>query len=201
MATVGYARVSTKDQNLDMQVDALKEHGCKVIFKESVSAFAKVRPEFERMREYVHDGDVLVVWKLDRVGRSMKQIVDFMEELKEEGVGFVSLHDQIDTTTPMGKLVFHITAAFAEMEHDIIVERTKAGLEVARARGRVGGRARVPQERIDLAIEMYRSGKYTVKQVCERAGIGTGTLYRYLADVERTQEQGTVKKDTVRRGR
>ena len=179
---VGYARVSTDDHNLDLQVDALREAGCKKIFQEKASGMAASRPEFDRLREFIHEGDTLVVWKLDRVGRSTRQLVDFLDELRREGIEFVSLKDGFDTQTPAGKMMYSVIAAMAEFEHDLIVERTSAGLEAARARGRKGGRPKVDQEAVEIALKMHGSHDYTIKEIVTATGISQATLYKYLKE-------------------
>ena len=136
---IGYARISTIDQSLDLQIDALEKYGCKKIFKETKSAI-KERPELEKMLEHLRDGDILVVWKLDRLGRSLKHLIDLVTGFREKGIEFISLNDAIDTTTAQGRLTFNIFASFAEFERELIKERTMAGLQAARERGRVGGR-------------------------------------------------------------
>lgn len=137
---IGYARVSTKDQNLDLQIDDLKKAGCEKIFIEKISATAKERPEWKICRQMLRKGDTLVVWRLDRLGRSLSHLVETISSLEDEGIALQSLNESIDTSSAAGKLIFHIFSALAEFEHSLIVERTKAGLEAARARGRKGGR-------------------------------------------------------------
>lgn len=137
---IGYARVSTKDQNLDLQLDALKKAGCEKIFIEKISAVAKERPEWKICRQMLRKGDTLVVWRLDRLGRSLSHLVETISSLEDEGIALQSLNESIDTSSAAGKLIFHIFSALAEFEHSLIVERTRAGLEAARARGRKGGR-------------------------------------------------------------
>ena len=137
---VGYARVSTKDQNLDLQVDALKNAGCGKVYQEVVSGAKTARPVLENLLANLRQGDVLVVWKLDRLGRSLKHLVALTNVLMERGVGLVSLNDPVDTTTAQGRLIFNIFASLAEFERDLIRERTQAGLVAARSRGRMGGR-------------------------------------------------------------
>src|SRR5882762_5361393 len=144
---IGYARVSTQDQSPALQLDALRAAGCDRIFEEKASGAQRDRPELKAALEYMRDGDVLVVWKLDRLARSLGQLIDTVDSLKERGIGFRSLTEQIDTTTPAGKLTFHIFGAMAEFERSIIRERTRAGLDAARARGRTGGRPRALSEK------------------------------------------------------
>lgn len=180
MARVGYARVSTEDQRLDLQVDALEAAGCTRIFKEHASGVKADRPQFAAMDAFVHEGDTLVVWRLDRLGRSTKQLIEYVDGLRERGVEFVSLQDSIDTTTSTGKFFFTVMAAFAQLEHDMIVERTNAGLEAARARGRKGGRRPVDKAVIDRAMRMYATREFSVAEICETCGISKATLYKYV---------------------
>ena len=155
---IGYARVSTQDQNLDLQWDALKQAGCEKIIEDTASGGRRDRIGLERVREQLRPGDVLVVWRLDRLGRSLRHLIDLMAELETEKVGFQSLQESIDTTTPGGKLVFHIFGALAEFERNLIRERTRAGLEAARARGRKGGRPKPLPPHNALVVECTSKG-------------------------------------------
>lgn len=181
---IGYARVSTNDQSLDLQVDALKEAGCELIFQESVSGKKKNRPELEKLISHLRKGDSIVVWKLDRLGRSIRDLIDLINTFESKGVGFRSLKDNIDTTTPTGKLIFHLFAALAEFERDVISERTKAGLAAARARGRKGGRppglSKKAEDIARLAESLYKERKRTITEICDYLDISRPTLYRYL---------------------
>lgn len=181
---IGYARVSTKDQNLSMQIDALKKEGCKKIFKEKVTGTKQDRIQLQKMLEEIREGDVIVIWKLDRLGRSLKHLVELVSELLDKGVGLKSLNDPVDTTTAQGRLIFNIFASLAEFERDIISERTKAGLASARARGRTGGRPKGLSEdaqKTALAAEsLYKEGKLTVNEIASKLSISKGTLYSYL---------------------
>lgn len=182
---IGYARVSTKDQNLDLQIDALKKAGCDhtYIYKEQISGGTKERPELQKMMNQLRQGDVVVVWKLDRLGRSLTDLVHLVNEIQGKGAGLLSLNDNIDTTTPTGKLNFHIFAAIAEFERDIIRERTKAGLESARARGRKGGRPRglskEAQIKAAAAFALYHQQK-PIAEICKTLEISKKTFYRYI---------------------
>jgi DNA invertase Pin-like site-specific DNA recombinase len=177
---IGYARVSTEDQKLDMQIDALKKYGCEKIFTEKVTGTRKERPELNEMLKILRKGDTVVVYKLDRISRSTRHLIELAEHFENEGVHFVSLQDNIDTTTAIGRFFFRVMASIAELERDIISERTKTGLASARARGRKGGRPRVKKEQIELAIKMYRSKEYTIKEIVKATGIAQSTLYNYL---------------------
>jgi len=182
---IGYARVSTKDQNLDLQIDALKKAGCKKIYEEIVSGAKKDRPVLANLLDNIREEeDVLVIWKLDRLGRSLKNLVDIANHLIEKKVGLTSLNDPIDTTTSHGRLTFNMFASLAEFERDIIRERTQAGLLSARARGRIGGKppglTREAESTACAAETLYLERKLSVRQIAERLGICKATLYAYL---------------------
>lgn len=178
---VGYARVSTIDQNLDMQIDELKKAGCEKIFSDVASGAKVERIELQKAFEQIRKDDILVVWKLDRLGRSLKHLIQVVSELNERGIGFKSLKESIDTTTNGGRLIFHIFGALAEFERGIIQERTKAGLNAARARGRLGGRPRkMNKEKIELAQTLYDSRTMTIQKICKQLRISKGTFYRYI---------------------
>jgi DNA invertase Pin-like site-specific DNA recombinase len=179
---IGYARISTHDQSLDLQRDALKAVGCEKIIVDIASGSRHDRLGIEQLRESIRKGDVVTVWRLDRLGRSLKQLIALIEELESLGVGFKSITESIDTTSPGGKLFFHLVGALAEFERSIIVERTKAGLEAARARGKLGGRPKKltpPQQ--ELVRELYRAKKHSLKEICDMFGISKTTLYAYVS--------------------
>jgi len=178
---IGYARVSTHEQNLDLQKDALKKAGCEKIVVDVASGKKAQRSGLDQVRELLRKGDVLVVWRLDRLGRSLKHLIELMTELEQAGIGFQSLQEHIDTTSPGGKLVFHIFGALAEFERNLIQERTKAGLEAAQARGRKGGRPKsLNAQQRALAIDLYTQRKHTVEEICRTLGISKPTLYAYV---------------------
>lgn len=178
---VGYARVSTQDQKPELQLDALNAAGCERVFTEQASGAQRDRPELKAVVEYMRDGDTLVVWKLDRLARSMKQLIETVEGLEERGIGFRSLTEAIDTTTPGGKLVFHVFGALAEFERSIIRERTRAGLDAAKARGRTGGRPRkLTEGDLKAARAMLIHGSLTVEEVARQLRVSPATLYRHL---------------------
>lgn len=180
---IGYARVSTQDQNLDLQRDALTQAGCEKIYEEKVSGSRTERAELAWALEALREGDTLVVWKLDRLGRSLPHLVQTVRSLEERGVGFRSLQESLDTTTSGGKLVFHIFAALAEFERDIIRERTQAGLAAARARGRKGGRPPGRDEnKRAAAIALSKDKDRPVAEICRMLGISRASYYRYLAE-------------------
>lgn len=182
---VGYARVSTYDQNLDLQLDALKQAGCdkKNIFIDKMSGAKSDRPGLNNCLEKLNSGDVLIVWRLDRLGRSMTHLVSLVETLKEKSVGFKSLCDgAIDTTTASGELIFNVFSSMAQFERRLIQERTQAGLAAARARGRMGGRPRVGADdpKIKLAQKLHQDKNYEIRDICKTLKISRSTLYRYL---------------------
>lgn len=183
---IGYARVSTKDQNLSLQIDAFKKESCKVIYQEKVSSAKTDRQELRKMIDQLREGDIVVIWKLDRLGRSLRDLINIMTEIQDKGAGLKSLNDAIDTTTPHGKLTFHLFAALAEFERDIIRERTKAGLEAARARGRRGGRpkglSKAAKDKAIIAETLYKQGKMSVREICKHLAIARSTLYKYLKE-------------------
>jgi DNA invertase Pin-like site-specific DNA recombinase len=190
--TVGYARVSTDDQDLALQLDALTSAGCEKIFRDTASGAKVARPGLTQVLDYVRDGDTLVVWRLDRLGRSLTQLIELMTKLDERGVGFRSLTEQIDTTTSGGKLIFHIFGALAEFERNLIRERTMAGLQAARARGRMGGRPKLPEtdRKIQMARQLHSDPKNSISAICKTLGISRATLYRYLGPSASTSTKG-----------
>jgi len=178
---VGYARVSTHDQNPALQHDALEKAGCERVFTETASGAQRDRPELKAALDYMRPGDTLVVWRLDRLARSMKQLIETVEGLENREVGFRSITESIDTTTSGGKLVFHIFGALAEFERSIIQDRTRAGLAAARARGRTGGRPPVLDEKDKAAaIALLRDPEIPVKEVARRLGISLAALYHHF---------------------
>tara|TARA_R110002167_G_scaffold9519_2_gene43356 strand:+ start:1990 stop:2592 length:603 start_codon:yes stop_codon:yes gene_type:complete len=180
----GYARVSTKDQNLDLQIDALKKSGCQKIFKETASGAKTSRPKLDELLSIIQKDDVVVIWKLDRMGRSLQHLIKIVNELNEKGIGITSLQDPIDTTTAQGRLMFNMFASLAEFEKDIIYERTMAGLSSARARGRMGGRpkglSKSAQEKACVAEALYKQGELSTEQIAKQLGVSRTTMYKYL---------------------
>ena len=175
---IGYVRVSTNDQNTDLQRNALNCAGCELIFEDKISGTKSERPGLKKLLRTLSAGDTLVVWKLDRLGRSMRHLVVLVEELRERGINFRSLTDSIDTSTPMGHFFFHVMGALAEMERELIVERTKAGLEAARAQGRIGGRRpKLTPEQWAQAGRLIASGVPRQK-VAIIYDVGVSTLYK-----------------------
>jgi len=177
---IGYARVSTVDQNLDLQIDALTKAGCQRIFDDKMSGSRAERPGLAKALEMLREGDALVVWKLDRLGRSVKNLVDLVGELHKQGVQFKSLTDAIDTGTPSGRFFFHVMASLAEMERELTVERTQAGLAVARQLGRTGGRKRLMTDsKIESAKKLLANG-VPPRDVAKNLGVSVPTLYRWI---------------------
>ncbi|MEM1289432.1 MAG: recombinase family protein [Pseudomonadota bacterium] len=188
---IGYARVSTQDQKPQLQLDALTAVGCEKIFEEKASGAQRDRPQLQAAIDYMRNGDTLVVWKLDRLARSIKQLIETVERLEERGIGFQSITEAIDTTTSGGRLVFHIFAALAEFERSIIRERTMAGLASAKARGKLGGRPpALSAEDLTHARAMLADPDITVAQVAKRLGVAPSTLYRHLPSA-RSNANGT----------
>ena len=181
---IGYARVSTREQELTLQLDALQAAGCSVIYQEKITGAKRERPELEKLLDHIREDDVIVIWKLDRLARSLKDLVELVNQIQGKGAALLSLNDKIDTTTPHGKFTFHIFAALAEFERDIIRERTKAGLVAARARGRIGGRpaglSKKAKHTAIIAEKLYLEGKLSTAEICEQLSISRGTLYKYL---------------------
>jgi DNA invertase Pin-like site-specific DNA recombinase len=181
VALLGYARVSTGEQSAALQQDALERAGCFRVFVDVASGARDDRPQLAAALDQLRPGDTLVVWRLDRLGRSLKHLIETVTTLDERKVGFLSLTESIDTTTAGGRLVFHLFGALAEFERDLIRDRTTAGLEAARARGRVGGRPpALTGERLDLARSMYESKQHTVAAIARVLGVGRATVYRAL---------------------
>jgi DNA invertase Pin-like site-specific DNA recombinase len=178
---IGYARVSSDDQNLDLQRDALAQAGCERILEDRKSGARTDREGLTAALEFAREGDTLVVWRLDRLGRSLKHLIEIVTELDNRNVGLKSLQESLDTSSNSGKLIFHIFGALAEFERNLIRERTQAGLRAARARGRKGGRPKsLNAEKQALAVELYQRKEHTIEQICEMMGISKPTLYKYV---------------------
>jgi DNA invertase Pin-like site-specific DNA recombinase len=193
--SIGYARVSTEEQTLALQLDALESAGCKRIFEDKASGSKQDRPGLTQALDQLREGDVLVVWRLDRLGRSLTQLISTVSGMNERGVGFRSLNEQIDTTTSSGKLVFHIFGALAEFERNLIRDRTHAGLAAARARGRFGGRPAINSSdgRVQLAAKLFADKTNDLGDICRTLGISRATLYRYVG---RAQQKSQGQKKT-----
>ncbi len=177
---IGYARVSTSDQNLNLQKDALLKIGCEKIYEDEISGTIKLRPGLDKTLEMLRTEDTLVVWKLDRLGRSVKNLISLISDLNSKDIHFKSITDSIDTSTPSGRFFFHVMASLSEMERELIVERTKAGLEAAKKLGRVGGRKRkMTPSKVSSAKKLLASG-VVPKDVAENLGISVATLYRWI---------------------
>lgn len=181
---IGYARVSTSDQTLNLQKDALEKIGCSQIFTDTISGSTTERQGLDAALAYVREGDTLVVWRLDRLGRSLKHLIETITNLNNRKIGFKSITENIDTTTSGGKLIFHIFGALAEFERDIIKERTQAGLTAARSRGRLGGRPKAKTlntpKKVAMAQSLYDNKNNTIDEICKTLNISRATLYRYI---------------------
>jgi len=187
---VGYARVSTQEQTLHLQKDALDKIGCTKIFTDTASGAKVERKGLEEALAYVREGDSLVVWKLDRLGRSLKHLIETITYLNNRKIGFKSITENIDTTTSGGKLIFHIFGALAEFERDIIRERTQAGLQAARARGRVGGRPNaLNAKQASIAQALYNDKNNSISDICKTLNVSRATLYRYVHTGQETKEK------------
>jgi len=196
---IGYARVSTTDQNLDLQLDALQQAGCELLFTDTISGAKAERPGLKDALSHLRRDDTLVVWKLDRLGRTTKGLIDLVELLKERGIGFKSLQDNIDTSTPMGQFFFVVFSAIAELERSVIRERSKAGLAAARARGRKGGRpfALKGQDRVD-AMLLIESGRPT-QYIMEKFKVSHSTVDRNWKQWKSEKELSADKKPKPKR--
>ncbi len=178
---IGYARVSTDDQNLNLQKDALTRAGCERILEDRQSGAKADRAGLRDALDYARDGDTLTVWRLDRLSRSLKDLIDLVSQLEARSIGLKSLHESIDTTSSSGKLIFHVFGALAEFERNLIRERTQAGLAAARARGRRGGRPKsLDAAKRAIAVNLYDEKKHSVKEICEVMGVSKPTLYKYI---------------------
>src|SRR5438132_1254238 len=179
---IGYARISTGEQTLDLQLDALQAAGCAKVFTDTASGAKTERTGLSEALSHLRAGDVLVVWRLDRLGRSLRDLIDRLLDLDQRGIGFKSLTESIDTTTPGGKLIFHVFGALAEFERDLIRERTNAGLAAARARGRLGGRPKAlgTARQLALATTLFADKKRSIPEICKTLGVSRSTLYRYM---------------------
>jgi DNA invertase Pin-like site-specific DNA recombinase len=178
---IGYARVSTADQSLDLQTDALKKADCENIYSDIAGGIVANRPGLDELLKYIRKGDTLVVWKLDRMGRSLRSLIDTVNDLNEKGIGFKSLQENLDTTTSGGKLIFHIFASLAQFERELIKERTQAGLKAARARGKLGGRPSLLDKKgIAMAKNLMNDSSNTIPEICKTLRVSRATLYRSI---------------------
>jgi len=183
---IGYARISTDDQNLNLQRDALNHAECEQIFEDQLSGAKAERPGLQQALQYARTDDTIVVWRLDRLSRSLKDLIEMVTLLESKGIGLRSLQEAIDTSSSSGKLIFHIFGALAEFERNLIRERTQAGLQAARARGRKGGRPKsLNKDKQALAVKLYDEKKHTVDQICEMMGVSKPTLYKYIDAAKR----------------
>jgi len=190
----GYARVSTQDQNLELQRDDLKNYGCTQIFEEKISGKNKDRPELKKLIQVLREGDSVIVWKLDRLGRSLRDLIDLIAEIQNKGADFISIKDSINTQTATGRFTFNIFASLAEFEREMIRERTMAGLSAAKARGRMGGRPKglslKSLQKAQSALLLYNSEQKNVGEIADQLGISRATCYRYI-ELARNLEAGS----------
>ena len=182
--TFGYARVSTEQQNLDRQLDALQKYGCDTIYNEKMTGTKRDRPELEKMLDRMTEGDTVVIESLSRLGRSTKDLIELTELFQSKGVHLVGLNESIDTSTSTGKLLFTLMSAIAQFERDVIADRTREGLKSARARGRTGGRPKADPTAIKKAIRLYNTKEYSIKEIEEMTGVKKSTLYRELKEAK-----------------
>ena len=185
----GYCRVATNHQDLSLQQDALKRHCVDKIYTEKMSGI-KQRPVLEGVLSELNEGDTLVVWKLDRLGRTSKELVNMIDDFERRGINFVSITEQFDTTTPTGKFVVTMFIAMAQLERDVIVMRTKAGLEAARKRGRIGGRPKTSSSKAEYALLLHEQGNRSVKYICEKTGLSRSTFYRIINEKKKKDGEG-----------
>jgi DNA invertase Pin-like site-specific DNA recombinase len=188
---IGYARVSSKGdrQKLDLQLDALNKAGCQKIYTEKVSGKSNSRTEFNKMMEHLREGDELYIYKLDRLSRSTKELLQTAEHLNKNNIQLISIQDKIDTTTAMGRFFFTVMASIAELELETTRERINSGLEAARARGKFGGAPKADKKKIERAMKLHQSGLYSVMEICDMVKIGRTTFYRYLQEENEKEEQ------------
>ena len=180
---IGYARVSTQDQNLDRQIDQLKESKCEKIFCEKITGTKKERPELEKLLEHIRPGDTIIITDLTRLSRSTKDLFKLVEQIESKGANIKSLKDiWMDTTTPQGKLMFTIFSGISQFERDLISQRTKEGLKSARARGKSSGRPKLERKNVELAVKMYSSEDYTIREIVNATKVSKSSLYKYLRD-------------------
>lgn len=184
---IGYARVSTEQQNLEMQIDALEKYGCWKIFEEKKSGKRKDRPQLQEMLNMLRPGDTVVIYKLDRISRSLRHLLELADFFEKNQINLVSISENIDTSTPMGRYFFHSMGALNQLERDLASERTKEGLSAARARGRTGGRPKADDKKIKTALKMYDSKEHSISEICNTVGISVPTLYRYVNDRNRIE--------------
>lgn len=178
----GYARVSTEQQNLDRQLDALKKYGCDIIYNEKMTGTKRDRPELSKLLDRITEGDTVVIESLSRLGRSTKDLIELVEYFEQKGVHLISLKESINTSTSTGKLLFTLMSAIAQFERDVIADRTREGLRSARARGRTGGRPKTNPDAVKKAVKLYSTKQYSIKEIEDLTGVKKSTLYRNLSE-------------------
>lgn len=176
----GYARVSTRQQELNRQIDLLEKENCNEILTEKITGTKSNRPELDRLKDKLRPGDTIIVESFSRLGRSTKDLIELVNYFEKRSVKLISLKEKFDTATPQGRLMMTVFQAFSQFERDLIVERTKEGLKSARARGRKGGRPKIKQQKIDKALKLYQSREYTITEITDLTGVSGSTIYRYL---------------------
>ena len=184
-----YARVSTIDQNLNSQIDAINKYGVDKIFFDKMSGKNMERKEFIKLLEHLRSGDILVISSLSRLGRKTKELIELIDDLNLKGIILVSLKENIDTNSPMGRAMIGMISIFSELERELIVERVKDGIKNARARGRIGGRPKISNKKIKMALTLYKTKEYSVKEITNRTGVSKATLYRRLTEIENNHEE------------
>jgi len=198
MALIGYARISTQHQSLDMQIDALKKEGCIKIFSETVSGAKANRPQFTACLDYLREDDTIVVWKLDRLARTLKELLHLIKYFEDKKIHFVSITEKIDTKTAMGKFAFHLCASMIEFERDVIRERVSAGLKAARARGNQGGRKYLlSKEKRQLVYDLYETKQIPAKKVAELVGIKKSLVLKYVREMKLEKKNLELKTETI----
>jgi DNA invertase Pin-like site-specific DNA recombinase len=196
----GYARVSTTDQHLELQRDALNKYGVDEILEEKISTRKENRPQLELLLTKLRAGDSVIIYKLDRLSRSLKELIKLSDFFSKNNINFISLRENIDTTTASGRFFFTVLAGIAQFERDLISERTKAGLNAARARGRIGGRKKTPEHILKLAYTMWQSKEYSMKQICEQTHICYETIYRYIRKFKQTDNNVISQQNCIPAG-
>ena len=197
MNIYGYARVSTCRQDLDRQLDIIKKYNCLEILTEKVSGVKSDRPELNRLKDKVRNGDTLIIESFSRLGRSTKDLIELVEWFENNGVKLVSIKENFDTNTPQGKLMLTVFQAFSQFERDLIAQRTKEGLQSARARGRNGGRPKVKDKKVEKALKLYNSNEYSISEIVEMSGISRATLYRYIRSTKNQLSEENSNKEKI----
>ena len=189
---IGYARISRVEQNINLQIDALKNSGCEKILTDEITGVILNRPGLNKLFDMLREGDEVVVWRLDRLGRSLKDLINCIDTFKKMNVVFKSLQESIDTSSSIGNLIFHIFGSLAECEHNLISERTRAGMEAARSRGMLGGKPKPAKEKIKTSIKLYKERDMSVDQICDVVGMSKPTFYKYLKEHQAKEKEKDI---------